>query len=570
VLDKLIAPIVRAHARRVYERFRADAQNARAVQDRLLQSLIRDSQDSDFGRAHRFADIKTYDDFIERVPILPYEYLAPWVEKVMAGDTGAMFGRHRRVHMFAMTSGTVGKPKFVPVTDRFIRDQRDGWNTFGIKALLDHPSAILKPILQITSPMDEQRTSSGTCCGAITGLMAANQKRLVRKYYVAPLPVAYIPDTLARRYTIMRLAMPADVGWIVTASPATVLQLAKIGESHAEDLIRDIRDGTLSDSMEIPDSVRDALKPRLSPDAKSANKLARLRESSGTLRPHQYWNLGFLANWTGGTMGLHLNEFPKYFGDTPVRDIGLIATEGRMSIPFDDRTPAGACTVSSVFFEFVPAEEYGRENPTVLRIHEVEAGRDYFILITTSAGFYRYDICDCVRVVGFLGQSPMIEFLHKGAHVSSLTGEKITEQQVVLAFDRAIRDQGLSASSFVLAPRWDEPPYYQLYIESGRDQSGGFDTANQFVHLARSFDEHLSKLNIEYASKRKSDRLKIVQVAIVPHGTFARMDNDRATRHRRANEQFKHQYLLAQVNEDSELSALVENGATRFVSQPTK
>lgn len=560
--DRLLAVAVGLQARRVLSRFLADARNATATQHRVLMSHIRANADSAYGVEHDFGSIRTYEDFVRRVPISNYSDLAPWVERVKRGDVRAMFGGRQRVRMFAMTSGTVDKPKYIPVTNRFLKDLRAGWNAFGIKALTDHPDCFARPIVQVTSPMDEQRTSGGYPCGAITGLMAATQKKLVLRYYVAPLCVANICDTLAKRYTIMRLAMPADVAWIVTASPATVLQLAKTGEENAESIIRDVYEGTLSAAMSIPGTIREALAPRLLADRVAGRRLQRILDQHGTLRPKDYWSLGFLANWTGGTMGLYLREFPKYFGDTPVRDIGLLATEGRLSIPVEDGTPAGIAAVSGVFLEFIPAAERSLgvstdcnpwasgKNPTVLRSHQVEVGQEYFILLTNSAGFYRYDISDCVRVVGFEGQAPIIEFLHKGDHVSSIAGEKITERQVVMAFGRAWAEVGGCPSDFVLAPQWSDPPFYRLYVEDPLD--GG---EHWSLRLGSACDEHLGRLNIEYASKRSSSRLGAIVVVVVGGGVLQSLDHRRASRYRRSNEQFKHQYLYTRPAEDEELSA---------------
>ncbi len=512
-------------------------------------SLLRANADSEYGRRHGFASIRDYQDFVSQVPITTYADISDLVERAKAGDVRAMFGRGQRIRMFAMTSGTVDKPKYVPVTDRFLADTRQGWHAFAGKALTDHPDAFARPLLQVTSPMDEERSTGGYPCGAITGLMAANQMRLVRKYYAAPLPVAHIPDSLARRYTIMRLAMPQDVSWMVTASPATVLQLARTGEAHAESIIRDVLDGTLSKEMPVPENVRKALKPclRASPDA--ARRLERLYRRNGRLRPMDYWNLSFLANWTGGTMGLYLREYPEYFGDTPVRDIGLIATEGRMSIPIENDTPAGIATVSTVFFEFVPVAEHDRADPLTLRTHEVMVGAEYFLLLTNSAGLYRYDISDCVRVVGFKGQAPLIEFLHKGAHVGSVIGEKITERQVVLAFEKASGEDPWAVSDFVLAPRWADPPFYRLYVDS---PSGA--PADWVRRLALEVDRHLAELNIEYASKRSSGRLGGVEGCVVQAGTLQSLDRERASRFRSSNEQFKHQYLYTSPGQDRVLA----------------
>ncbi len=559
--DRLLARVAKVHAGRVFARFMRDAERATSVQERLLDSLIKANASSDYGREHGFGSIRGYADFARQVPITRYEMLKPFVERVMRGETGAMFGAGQRVHMFAMTSGTVDEPKYVPVTDRFMADHRAGWNAFGAKALTDHPDSLVRYILQVTSPMDEERAPGGLPCGAITGMMARNQKRIVQKYYIAPPEVANISDTNARRYTIMRLAMPADVSWIVTASPATVLQLARIGDAESERIIRDVRDGTLSAEMDVPAEVRDALADRLRADRVGADRLERLRAERGRLYPRDYWRLGFLANWTGGTMGLYLQDFPTYFGDVPVRDIGLLATEGRMSLPIEDGTASGVAMVSSVFLEFVPADQYGTDDPVVLRAHEVNVGEEYFLLLTTSAGFYRYDIGDCVRVTGFVGQAPLIAFLNKGAHVSSVAGEKITEHQVVSAFELTAVECGMGSREFVLAPCWGEPPHYRLFLES---RDGGTDEA--LPELARTFDRVLGEMNMEYASKRSSGRLGKVETVWVEAGSMSELNRERASRYRASNEQFKHQFLLTVPGDDSELMEMTVDNACGKIS----
>ena len=70
---------------------------------------------------------------------------------------------------------------------------------------------------------------------------------------------------------------------------------------------------------------------------------------------------------------------------------------------------------------------------------ELIEGKNYFIILTTAGGLYRYNISDLVRCVGYHGQAPMLEFLNKGAHYSSMTGEKISEHQVITAVEAAQR-----------------------------------------------------------------------------------------------------------------------------------
>jgi hypothetical protein len=359
--------------------------------------------------------------------------------------------------------------------------------------------------------------------------------------------VAYIADAPSRYYTIMRLAMAGDVGFMITANPATQLRLARTADAHAEHIIRDIRDGALADDFDIPSHVRDRLAPRLKPDPTWADELQRITETTGRLLPKDAWNLGFVANWTAGTLGLYLQDFPEFFGQVPVRDIGLLASEGRMSIPIGDATPAGILEVTSNFYEFIPAEERGSDHPTVLRSHEVEAGREYFIFLTTSSGFYRYDVGDQIRVVDFCGQAPVIEFLHKGQHVSSLTGEKLTEQQAVRAFQQACQSLGLAADTFVLAPQWAQTPFYRLHLT--RDAVPSLEAPDR---LAAEMDRQLRATNIEYASKQDSDRLGPLQVNLLPDSFLTDQEARIAAQRRGRQEQYKHRYLHPRPGEDAE------------------
>ena len=424
LLDRALLRVATFHTRRLLAGLLGATENIVDCQSKTLAAKITRNTATDFGTDYGFKHIRSYDDFTRHIPILDYETLEPYIEKVKSGNLQAMFGPGQQVHMFAKTSGTTNKPKYIPVSSPFLKEYRQGWNIFGIKVLLDHPDAFLRPIAQVTSPMDEEYSNSGIPCGAITGLMAATQKRLVRRYYVVPRDVAYITDATARYYCAMRFCIASDIGFMITANPATHLKLARIADRHATQMIRDIHDGSINHQMAVAENIRRKLLSRLKPDPATARKFDRLLSATGRLLPKDYWRLGFIANWTGGTMGLHLRDFPEYFGDTPVRDIGLLASEGRMSIPLTDGTPSGVLDIRSNFYEFIPSNEYGSEKPTVLRAHELETNHEYFILITTSAGFYRYDIGDRVRVTGFHNQTPLIEFLHKGVHSSSITGEK--------------------------------------------------------------------------------------------------------------------------------------------------
>src|SRR4029077_12367009 len=107
--------------------------------------------------------------------------------------------------------------------------------------------------------------------------------------------------------------------------------------------------------------------------------------------------------------------------------------EGRGATPLVNAGAGGVVSLTSHFFEFVPAEQRESADPQFLTCDELEANREYYVYFTTSGGLYRYDINDLVRVVDFYRNTPVIEFVRKGQGISSITGEKLTESQVTAA-----------------------------------------------------------------------------------------------------------------------------------------
>ncbi len=536
-----MAFIASCHAARQLRAFLAAHQKTRQVQDRLLAELIERHLQTDFGRDHGFSSVRSYEDFKAAVPLGNYETLRPYMERLFAGDQQALLPRGEQLLMFCQTSGTTGEPKNIPVTRRFLEQMRRGWNIFGLRVLKDHPAAWLRPILQISSPMRDTLSPTGLPCGAISGLLAATQKRIVRRMYVVPEGVSEIGHPEVRYYTTLRCGVGRDVALITTANPSSTIRLIESGQENAERLIRDVADGTVSPPGGL--DRRLASKMRFKPNPKLARRMEDGLKRDGRLLPRHFWNIAFLNNWTGGTLKLYLGPLKELFGEVPIRDIGLLASEGRFSVPIADGTPAGLAEITGNFLEFIPAECAEKQNPPTLRADEVEVGGEYFLVITNWAGLWRYNIDDRVRVTGRFGQSPVFEFLSRGLHTANITGEKITEHQVVEAMRLAAGRAGLHAERFVLQGRFARLPHYELRLEAT-------DSFN-IDQLAEWMDLSLCELNMEYRSKRKSGRLGAIRAIRLPDGTLDKAETEKIrNRGGGRSEQYKHQYLLTDVLEE--------------------
>jgi hypothetical protein len=367
------------------------------------------------------------------------------------------------------------------------------------------------------------------------------QNPLIRFTYCLPAIAARIKDIESKYYVALRCSVHRDLGATIAANPSTMLAIARLGDREKACLIRDLHDGTIDRKWRIPSEIRSALGRRVHRSRKgAARRLEAIVQRSGALYPRDYWpDLCFLANWTGGTMGAYLRSYPEIFGDRPVRDVGLIASEGRMTIPIEDNTPAGILDIRHHYFEFIPEDQIALEEPETVEAHELIEGRNYFILPTTSGGLYRYQIYDLVRCVGYHGKAPVIEFLNKGAHISSVTGEKLSEFQVVAAIAETQRRLGVLLQSFLLLPTWGDPPYYSLLVEA----TDLLDTRGT-ERLATEVEAELKRLNVEYDNKRSTQRLGPIRVRSIAVGSWSDFQRRRLARSGGTVEQYKQPHLM--------------------------
>jgi hypothetical protein len=533
-------------------RFLAQSGRARSVQQATLLAKIRRNANSDFARDHGFRGIHSVADFRARVPVQTYEEHRPYIDKVLQGKVTALFAPGTNVLMFTMTSGTTGEPKRIPVTTEMFREYRRGWMLWGAGIYGDHPGLFLKKTLQLSSDWQQYRTPSGVPCGQISGLAANTRPRYAQILFSPPAATVRIHDAAARHYATLRFALAKrNIGVIVTANPSSLVEFARQANQECESLCRDIHDGTLSCNM--PADVRATLAKAIGRrDPARARELDQLASRHGALLPKHAWpDLSVLAVWTGGSMRIFLPKLPELYGPVVIRDHGLSASEGRMTIPFSTGCSAGLLDYCHHFFEFIPVEEHGRPSPTVLEGHELERGRDYYILLTTSGGLYRYDIHDVVRCVGFRGEAPLLEFLNKGKNFSNVTGEKLSEYQVVRAVEKSFVELNLPTDFFAMAPVMENQAGYVLLVEPKH-------SARSAAQLAARVQSNLEQLNEEYASKCASGRLLPVSVREVPTGTWhgIRAEKIRA----RGNlEEYKHIYLVQDLSYVARLTAANSN-----------
>jgi hypothetical protein len=524
------------------KRFSENAKRSPEIQHQVLFAKLRRHANSRFGVDHGFSEIRSLEDFRRRVPIANYEYYRPYIEQVKQGQISAMFGPGTKLIMFAMTSGTTDKSKFIPVTQESFEEYRHGWNLWGVGTYRDHPDLVNKKTLKLGSNWQQFFTEGGTPCGAISGLVAETAPWIARSRFVLPSDVYKINESHWKHCVALRIAMiNPHVGMIGTANPSTLIEFARLMNDQRESFIRDIHDGTFFGESSLPDAPRSAFQSYFKSHSRvRAKELAKIVSEKGTLYPRDVWpHLSVLAVWQGGSVSVYIPKLEEYYGKPALRDHGLNASEGRMTIPLQDGTSEGVIEFNHHFYEFVPVAEIDTDKPIVLQSHELEQGKDYYILLTTSAGLYRYDIHDVVRCTGFLGKAPRLVFLNKGAHFSSITGEKLSEFQIVTAVTQAQQQTQIDIGEFCIAPEMRDRPAYVLLTEISLNPSDQ-------QTLARCVDEKLGRLNFEYADKRISGRILPLTMRRVQPGTWMALRQSKSAA--RGNfEEYKHRCLVAEL-----------------------
>jgi hypothetical protein len=551
-MGALIRAGVRLAAWRSEARFEHAAARPAETQAAVLRTLVERNAGTAFGREHGFGAIAGDAAYRRTVPIRDYEALRPYVARIVAGEPAVLTAEP--VVAFATTSGTTGEPKLVPATASGLARLTESVRLWLRRAQDDHPGLLDRALLTMVSPAVEGETPGGLPFGAMSGLLQRWLPFPARRAQAVPYAAHLVVDSDARAFVLLRLALARRVSLIGTPNPTTLIRLAALARDHADGLLRAIHDGTLG--MPWPAlhaepgwdaaASRRVLSHALRPDPARARALTALAGARGALRLGDAWpDLALVGCWLGGHAGRHAARLPADYGPAPLRDLGLVASEGRVTVPVADGTAAGVLALESGFYEFIPEAAMEAAEPPTLLAHELQLGCRYGVVLSTASGLYRYDLNDVVEVQGFHRRTPLLAFIRKGRDMTSLTGEKLHLNHLQAAVRAAEAETGVELWQFRLIPDVDAC-CYDLLVEP-RDAALDDIGAEAFV---RSVDEALGRVNVEYAGKRRSGRLGAPRLAVMRRGWAERLCRAEFARGRREG-QHKWRALAAEWDPDS-------------------
>ena len=480
--------------------FIAKTQQPELVQQAVLRRILADQASTTFGIDHRFSSVRTYEEFVREVPVCTYEDLRPSIEA--QEQTKEPLLTADQPILFAQTSGTTGKPKYIPILKETVEGIRLYQRLFAYAQCQGLPTTYQGNILVITGQTIEGHLPGGTPFGSMSGLLFDCLPEVIRRKNVFPEGLLAISD-YRQRYLYMAARALADpsLSVLATPNPSTILKLLELIRSEFAALLDAISPGSKPGFLsEHPQC------------AASSDRLSLLRSLIGQEACLDFavlWpELQAVVTWTGGNCAVLI---PKLRSLLPQRsgviEMGYLSSECLGSLNVDVVNNQCIPTLHENFFEFVEVEEQKELCRDPIRLHQIQEGRKYSVIVTTPNGLYRYAMNDIVEVTGRFNRTPTIRFVQKGQGVTNITGEKLYEHQVIDAVEDVLRACGIACEFYVMLASVEDFRY-TLCLEQVPLQVG----------LEPLLEKRLAEVNVEYRAKRDSGRLQPLRVLYLGPG----------------------------------------------------
>src|SRR6195952_15701 len=460
----------------VAKALRLPANSPRRQQIKVLKKLLKKARFTEFGQQYLFDEIlfskHVGKKFQELVPASNYNKIyKDWWHKTLEGIPDVCWPD--KIKYYALSSGTSeSASKYIPITKDLLRGNRIVMikQLISLRTYEDIPvRSVSKGWLMIGGTTSLQK-GRGYYSGDLSGITARKVPFWFSPFYKPGKKIAKEKDWTKKLEEIVEEAPNWDIGFIVGVPARIQLCLEKIIERHKLETIHDI------------------------------------------------WpNLAFFVHG-GVSFEPYKKAFEKLLSKPLTYIETYLASEGFIAYQ-DIQFAKGMRLVTNehIFLEFVPFDDKNFdhegnmiESPQALMIHEVEEGRDYALLISTTAGAWRYLIGDTVRFVDKARSEIIITGRTK--HFLSLVGEHLSVDNMTKAVQLASEEMNISIPEFTVAG----VPSGSFFAHEG---FVACDDKGDAKRLCTKIDDHLKLLNDDYAVERKS-ALKDISVVVLSENKF--------------------------------------------------
>jgi hypothetical protein len=467
---RLLSPAISRLARLRFWQIEQWMQQPVQAQREVLQELVTAAQYTQFGRKHQFSKLFTVKAFKQAVPIHDYNDLKPFIDQMMQGEENVLW--NTPVQWFAKSSGTTAsKSKFIPISEESMEE-----NHFqGAKDVLT--------LYYGSHPHSDLLTGKGLVIGGSHQVNHLNHEL-----------------SFGDLSAVLLQNKPFWSEWISTPDRSIALM------DEWEEKIERLAESTALENVTSISGV----------PTWTLVLLRRILEITGKKTIGEVWPNLELYMHGGVSFTPYRSQFHQIIGK-PINYLEMYnASEGFFAAqahPDDDGMVL--FTRHGIFYEFMPLEEYGKENPSTIGLEEIELFKNYAPVISTNGGLWRYLIGDTIQ---FVSKFPFrIKVTGRLKHFINAFGEELMVDNADQAIRIACLKTGATVNDYTAAPIYfsqSEAGAHEWLIEFEKKP-------NNLPDFTFQLDQALQSLNSDYEAKRhKNMALRMPLVQAAPKGLF--------------------------------------------------
>jgi len=435
------------------------------TQNKVFDELIANGKHTRFGKDHHFQTINNHSDFLRNIPVRDYEGLKPYIERVVNGEKDILWPG--KPLYFAKTSGTTSGAKYIPLTKA---------------SLPTHTRAAKQAILCYITETGRSKFVDGKMI-FLQGSPVLEEKHGIKFGRLSGIVAHFVPAYLQKN----RL-------------PSWETNCIDDWETKVNKVVEETIDENMTVISGIPSWVQ--------------TYFEKLNEASGKSIGDLFKNLELFI-YGGLSYEPYRPKFEKLIGKE-LSSIELYpASEGFFAFQNSQQEKGMLLQLNSgIFYEFIKAEEFFDDHPKVYTIKDVELDQNYVMIISTSAGLWRYNIGDTIKFTNL--QPFKIIVSGRIKHFISAFGEHVIGSEVEHAMKIACAQHDCSINEFTVAPQVNPKeglPFHEWWVEFER-------LPKDLEAFSQTLDKAVVKQNSYYKDLRIGNMLRAVVVRKLPKDSF--------------------------------------------------
>jgi hypothetical protein len=442
------------------------------VQEEWFKKIISQAKDTEWGKKYDYAGIGSVEEFKARVPVSSYETLKPYIDRMRRGEQNILWGSE--IKWFAKSSGTTaGKSKYIPVSTESLEECHYNvgkdmlsiyCNNYPDTLIFDGRGLAMGGSHKITEINNENYYS-----GDLSAIIVQNLPYWAEFIRVPKRSVALMDEWESKIEKMATSTISHNVTNILGVPSWTLLLLRRILEITGKDNILEVW-------------------PNLEAFFHGGVNFAPYRKQFEQIIPSDQMHYMETYSASEGFFGLQ---------DQINSDELLLMLD------------------YGVFYEFMPMDQLGSENPVTLSLDEVETGINYAMVISTNGGLWRYIIGDTVK---FTSLSPFrIRITGRTVNFINAVGEELIIDNAEKALAIACRKSNAIINEYTAAPVYfkeGENAAHEWLIEFEKEPEN-------IEFFNETFDNALKSLNSDYEAKRYHNMvLRQPVIRVIPKGIF--------------------------------------------------